>query len=53
MVNQVVFAVPGDINTPTGGYGYDRRIVAELAALGWNTRVLDLGEGFPRPSRPI
>lgn len=45
-----VFAVPGDLATATGGYAYDRRIIAELAALGWHTEVLTLGEGFPFPS---
>jgi len=46
----VVFAVPGDLNIPTGGYAYDKRMVAELRELGWRPEVLNLGEGFPRPS---
>lgn len=47
MVKSFAFAVPGDLATPTGGYAYDRRIIAELRRLGWRIEVVDLGEGFP------
>lgn len=50
MVKRVAFAVPGDIGTPTGGYAYDRRVIAELRKLGWQVDVVGLGDGFPRPS---
>ena len=48
-MKRVVFAVPGNLDTPTGGYAYDRRIMAELRQLGWNVDYLDIGEGFPEP----
>jgi glycosyltransferase involved in cell wall biosynthesis len=51
VVKRVTFAVPGDLDTPTGGYVYDRRIIAELRRLGFAIDVINLGEGFPRPSR--
>jgi glycosyltransferase involved in cell wall biosynthesis len=49
-VKHIVFAVPGDLATPTGGYAYDRRMIAELTQLGWSVEVADIGSDFPRPS---
>jgi glycosyltransferase involved in cell wall biosynthesis len=49
VVKRVTFAVPGSLDTPTGGYAYDRRIIAELRQLGWEVACLDIGEGFPFP----
>jgi glycosyltransferase involved in cell wall biosynthesis len=50
VVKRFAFAVPGDLATPTGGYAYDRRMIAELGRLGWQIDLIDLGEGFPWPS---
>src|SRR5262249_30742329 len=49
-VKRFVFAVPGDLDTPTGGYAYDRRVAAELRQIGWDVQVADIGGEFPRPS---
>ncbi len=45
----VHFVIPGSIDTPTGGYGYDRRLIAELAALGWEVRHVPLPGAWPHP----
>jgi len=46
---RLVFAIPGDLNSPTGGYAYARRMIAALGAAGWQVQHLPLGEGFPHP----
>jgi glycosyltransferase involved in cell wall biosynthesis len=42
--------VPGRLDTRTGGYGYDRRIVAGLRDRGWAVQVIGLADSFPFPS---
>lgn len=44
------FCVPGDIQTRTGGYGYDRQIVTGLRELGWKVNVRQLDASFPFPT---
>jgi glycosyltransferase involved in cell wall biosynthesis len=49
-VRDVVLAIPGSIETRTGGYIYDRRILAELNTFGWKTATLALDSSFPAPT---
>jgi glycosyltransferase involved in cell wall biosynthesis len=51
VVKRAAFAVPGSLETPTGGYAYDRRIIAELERWGWQIELIDVGEGFPWPTK--
>jgi glycosyltransferase involved in cell wall biosynthesis len=44
------FLIPGDLEAATGGYGYDRRMIAGLRELGWQVAVHQLDASFPQPS---
>ena len=45
-----VFVVPGPLETRTGGYIYDRRMVEGLRQLGWDVYVAGLDPSFPHPT---
>jgi glycosyltransferase involved in cell wall biosynthesis len=47
------FAIPGDLASPTGGYKYDREVLARLPGLGVAVRHLALPGGFPHPDAGV
>lgn len=49
-MSEIVFAIPGDLDLPTGGYGYDRRLLAEWREMGIAARHLALPSSFPNPT---
>jgi glycosyltransferase involved in cell wall biosynthesis len=49
-VLEAVFAVPGDLDTPTGGYAYARKLLALAPEHGVTLRHLQLPGSFPHPS---
>ncbi|WP_186419579.1 glycosyltransferase family 4 protein [Bosea sp. CS1GBMeth4] len=49
-MSEIVFAIPGDLSLPTGGYAYDRRLLKEWREMGVAARHLPLPGGFPKPS---
>jgi len=50
-VSEIVFAIPGDIDLPTGGYAYDRRLLTEWRVSGVAARRLALPGSFPSPGQ--
>ena len=44
------FLLSGRLETLTGGYEYDRRIIAGLRERGWSVSVQELDDSFPRPT---
>ena len=49
MTQQMYFAIPGDLDARTGGYGYDRRLLVELRKRGLLVEHLKLDASFPFP----
>ena len=55
-VHKLVFVVPGELGTLSGGYCYDRHIIAGLGTAGWAIDVVELdaealGSGASRRER--
>ena len=47
---RAIFAIPGDLATLTGGYGYDRRVLALLPDCGVPVAHVQLPAAFPFPT---
>ena len=48
-IGVIGFAVPGDLDAPTGGYVYARRVMEEWGRQGVGHRLVPLSAAFPRP----
>lgn len=49
-MRRAVFGIPGDLETVTGGYLYEKRLLLGLREAGTATAHLRLGASFPDPS---
>ncbi|MBX9739481.1 MAG: glycosyltransferase family 4 protein [Beijerinckiaceae bacterium] len=49
MASHAVFAIPGDLASRTGGYAYDREVLARAGRFGIELEHLALPQGFPAP----
>lgn len=52
MTAEIAFAIPGDLDTRTGGYEYDRRLMAALRARGLRVTHLAWPGRYPFPAEP-
>jgi glycosyltransferase involved in cell wall biosynthesis len=50
LARKLWFAIPGDIDTRTGGTIYDKQMMAELLRMGWEVEHLAWPTSFPFPS---
>ena len=50
-MSAIAFAIPGDIDLPTGGYAFDRRLLREWREMGVEARHLALPGSFPFPTQ--
>ena len=49
-MRSVVLIIPGRLDTPTGGYLYNRHMAEGLRQHGWSVEVRELDESFPYPT---
>lgn len=49
LIRRLSFVVPGPLDTPTGGYTYDRLVIDGLRDRGWDVDVPVLGGDYPLP----
>jgi glycosyltransferase involved in cell wall biosynthesis len=49
-MRSLVLLVPGSLESLTGGYTYDRRMMAALGSRGWSIAVRELDHSFPFPT---
>ena len=49
-MRRLAMVVPGRLDTPTGGYVYDRHMAEGLSRRGWPVAVRELDDSFPHPT---
>jgi glycosyltransferase involved in cell wall biosynthesis len=51
MKDTLTFVVPGSLETRTGGYAYDRKIIEGLRKNGWTVAPIELSGSYPNPDK--